>query len=221
MKTISLAFFIFFCLTIVSCKKDAAKQNATISYQLKAKNTSTTVARNLGTLTWTSGYAYVTEIKFEAEGECQIEGQSDIKKTFSAANPLKVDLFAPLLSLGNIPVPPCDYRNSKIEMALTPGAGNAALELTGTFNTTPIIFRINSAIELQGIGGNTGIASGTSYTALTSLNLSLLTRDITALELNAATRDGSGRIIISSTSNVTLYQKMLNNFQDIEEEEFH
>ena len=221
MKTISTAVLIILCTTFLSCKKDVVKQNAGINYQLTAKNTSNTLARIFGTLSWTSGYAYVTEIKFEGEGDCQIEGQSDIKKKFSASNPQKIDLFAPLISLGNLPIPPCDYRNSKIEIEITPSMGNPALELTGTYNTTPVIFRINTAVELEGIGGNKGIVSGANYVSLMSLNLSLITKGIAGAEFEAASLDASGKIIISATSNIALYQKMLANFQDCEEEDFH
>lgn len=119
---------------------------------MKTKNPTSTIACTGGTLAWTSGFAYVTEIKFEAEGECQIEGQSDVHKKFGAATPQKVDLFAPFTSVGSITVPPCDYRNSKFEFALSPGAGNPALELKGNYNSTPVIFKINSVVELDGLG---------------------------------------------------------------------
>ncbi len=221
MKTISIAFLILLCTTFLSCKKDAVNQNASISYQLKTKNPSTVLGRTSGTLTWTSGYAYVTEIKFEAESDCKIESQSEIKKKFSTSNPQKIDLFAPLVVLGNLPVVPCDYRNAKIEIEIVPNGGNAALELTGTYNTTPVILRINSALEIEGAGGTKGITSGTEYVAITSLNLGLLTMGISGAELDAATLDSTGKILISATSNTNLYQKILNNFHDIDEEDFH
>ncbi|GAC1589727.1 MAG: hypothetical protein NVS3B19_09900 [Ginsengibacter sp.] len=220
MKTILIA--VLLSLAFTACKKSATNKNTTVSYQLKSKNASYSIASRSGTsLSWTSGYAYVTEIKFEAEGECQIEGQSDLHKKFGVTAPQKVDLFAPLLSLGDLQVPACDYKNSKFEIALTPASGNAALELKGTFDNKPIIFRINSAVELDGIGGNKSLVGGTNYTALTSLNLSLLTDGITADQLKAATIDNTGTRVISSTSNTSLYQKMLSNFQNISEEEFH
>ena len=218
MKTLIIvsAGFVLLC---AGCKKNLDKEKSTITFQLKAANNYSTVSRVQGTITWTSGYAYVTDIKFEAEGECQIEGESDIHTQFSG--PQRVDIFAPLTVLGTIAVPPCDYSNSKFEIALTPAAGNAALELTGTYNSTPIIFRISSGTELAGIGGNSPMTGGINYTALTLLNLDLLTHGITAADLGSATVDATGTIVISATSNVTLYNTILNNFEDIEEVEFH
>lgn len=217
MKTSIIFFLLSFIL--FSCNKDAGKKNASVAYQLKAKNNTSPVGRITSDITWTSGYAYVNDIKFEAEGECEIEGESDIHRQFNG--PQRVDIFAPLTVLGTFAVPPCNYNNSKFEITLNPGAGNAALELTGIYNSTPVIFRINSSVELAGIGGNSPMTGGINYTALTLLNLQLLTQGITAADLNAATLDPSGTIVISATSNTSLYNIMLNNFQDIEEVEFH
>lgn len=207
-----------FSILLLSCKKDADKKSS-VAYQLKAKNNNSPVNRVSSDITWTSAYAYVNDIKFEAEGECQIEGESDIHRQFAGAQ--RVDLFAPLTVLGTFTVPPCNYDNSKFEITLNPGAGNAALELTGVYNSITVIFRINSSVELAGIGGNSPMAGGINYTALTLLNLQLLTKGITAANLNTATLDPSGAIVISATSNTSLYNIMLNNFQDIQEVEFH
>lgn len=221
MKTNSIALLIAFSLTLGSCKKEAQKKTSTIAYQLKTKNSSSSISRMNGTLTWASGYAYVTEIEFEADGDCQVDQQSGLHKQFKAAAPQKVDLFAPLASLGNITLEPCDYKNSKFEIEIHPGPQNIALELKGTYNTTPVIFRIGTALEIDGLNTFTPIAGGVNYTSLTSLNLSLLTKGITAADFSAATLDSTGTMLISANSNTALYQKMLSNFQDIEEEDFH
>ncbi len=64
------------------------------------------------------------------------------------------------------------------------------------------------------------IASERSYTSLIALNLAGLMRGIPATSLDAATKDASGAIVISASSNTSLYNMMLNNLLDSEECDF-
>ncbi len=74
-------------------------------------------------------------------------------------------------------------------------------------------------MEIETEKENVVITDNNSYTALTTLNLSLLTRGITESMLNSATRT-NGTILISSTSNTNIYNIILKNLEDCDGIEF-
>ncbi len=220
MTAIAAIFF------VVGCKK-TANHSTGVSYQLKTINHSSTITRaystgNLitssvgvqgGTIDWTSGYASAKEIKFEAEG-------SGVHVKFQSETPQKIDLFSPLSSLGNVVIPTGVYESAQFEIELLHTVTDAALELKGTYNNTPVIFRIAGDFEIDAELPAITIKDGTNYTALTALNLANLTTGISGATLDAATRDGSGTIVISATTNASLYDAMLNNLQNSDAEDF-
>ena len=196
-----------------SCKK--AAQQSGIAYQLKTTNRSYSVARmQSGTISWTSGYASAKEIKFEAEDSAgHVEFKSEAIQ--------KIDLFAPLSSLGNVTVAPGFYYEVEFKLELDTTATDAAFELKGTYNSTPVIFRVSNPFEIKGEQANVTIADEKSYTSVTALNLANLITGITAADLDAATKDSNGAIIISASSNSSIYAIMLNNLAHSEQEDFH
>ena len=70
-----------------------------INYQLKAVSATTPVnGRVTGTLQWTAGFAWVDELKFEAENKSvEIEYRSRASK--------KIGLFSAVSDLGAVTVP--------------------------------------------------------------------------------------------------------------------
>lgn len=220
MTAIAAIFF------IVGCKK-TANHSSGVSYQLKTINHSATIATAYstgnsitssvgvqgGTIDWTSGYASATEIKFEAEG-------SGVHVKFQSETPQKIDLFSALSSLGNIVIPTGVYNSAQFEIELLHTVTDAALELKGTYNNTPVIFRISGDFEIDAELPTITIKDGTDYTALTALNLANLTMGISGATLDAATKDGSGTIVISATSNASIYDTMLKNLKNSEGEDF-
>ncbi len=203
-------------LLFAACKKD--NSSSEVRYQIKTINRSSTVARTLsGTVQWTSGYMSVTEIEFEAKNNTTV-----VK--YESAAPQRIDLFAPLTTLGIITLPPGTYTEVDFEVELAPTGSYAALELNGTFTSgvvvTPVTFRVGSALEIEAEKDIVTIADDASYTALTSLNLSLLTQGITAVMLNNAQRT-NGAIIISAASNTNLYNIILDNIDDMDEVGFN
>lgn len=167
-----------------------------------------------GTLTWLSGYANVTEISFEASG-----GADDA--LFSSEAAQRVDLFAPVVVLGDVKVRPGAYEEVDFEITLYGNAGSAALELVGDYKGTRVIFRLEGQHEIEGELPGVFVAAETDYTSLTSLDLSRLATAITSAALDNAARDGAGNILISASSNPDLYQVMVENIQDLDEEDFH
>lgn len=226
MKTKIVSITAIAAMTLIfGCKKANTPNSNQVSYQLKAINPSTSLAFSSGTtstsaarvsggtITWTSGYASAEEIKFEAEG-------SDNHVEFHSETPQKIDLFSPLASLGNINIPTGAYDTAQFEIDLAPTAYDAALELHGTYNTIPITFTLNKSYEFHAQIPSITIADGKNYNAVTALNLATLTQGIASTTLDAATKDSSGTIVISDSSNVSIYDSFISNLHNSEEEDF-
>ena len=226
MKTRLISMTAIAAMTLIfGCKKANNNSNG-VSYQIKTINPTATIAYTSGnpsimspvgvqggTITWSSGYASATEVKFEAEG-------SGNHVKFQSETPVKIDLFAPLSSLGNISIPTGVYDTAQFEIDLSPTATDAALELHGMYDTIPVIFRITKSFEFDAEQPKITIADGQSYNAVTALNLANLTQGISGATLNAATKDGSGTIVISDTSNASIYDAFIVNLKNSEEEDF-
>lgn len=202
----------------VGCKKENAASG--VSYQLKTANRTSSVARVLaGTVQWNSGYAWVKEIEFEAEkdGNNSGSGNNNSEIEFKTETRQKIDLFAPVSALGTIQVPQGTYDEIKFEVEVFPNNGEAAFLLNGSYTnngvTTPVTFRIDLPVEVETKKDNFTISNSASYTAVTTFDLSLLTQGITAAMLDAATRT-NGVIVISSTSNVNLYDTIFDRLRN-------
>lgn len=211
-------------LLLPACSKETS--DADISFHLRTVNRYAQLGRapgtgngvparlQQGTLTWVSGYANVTEISFKAEG-----GSADAEFRSEAAQ--RVDLFAPLVALGDVKVRPGVYEEVDFEIRLYGNAGSAALELVGNYLGTPVIFRLEGQHEIEGEQASVFVAAETDYTSLTSLDLSRLTAGIPAAALDNAAKTAAGNILISADSNTDLYQAMFENILEMDEEDFH
>lgn len=205
---------------VVACKKE--KNQSGINMKLKTTGSSRAVGRMAGTdftgrttgvFTWTSGFLSVTEIEFEAEKE-----DDDTEIEFKSKTAQRIDLFSPLSSLGFINVPPGLYEEVEFEVHIATTATAPAFELKGTYNMIPIVFQLNEALEIEAEFEDVTIAPNADLNAIVSLNLDLLTNGITDAALSAATLT-NGEIVISSTSNVALYNIIranMNKIADIE-----
>lgn len=212
-KTLVLTATLFTTL-LYSCKKEDHTQPG-VSYQLSTTNRTTTVSGTQSmAVTWNSGYAYSKKIEFEAQNAGgQVRFQSESIK--------KIDLFTPIGSFGSVMVPQGNYSQVEFQIELLQTATDAAFELRGNYNSTPIIFKINSAFELDADLSNVTVADGKAYTASIALNLANLTKGISSDMLNAATKDASGVILITASSNTSLYDTMVSNLHSIEGVQFN
>ncbi|MEO5983906.1 MAG: hypothetical protein ABIP80_00285 [Ferruginibacter sp.] len=206
---IALLFF-----TGCSKNKDSASE---IEYQLQTTNRSTTIAKpQTGNIVWTSGYVFATKIKLEAElNNQEIEYESSLAQ--------RIDLFSTVTPLGSITLPPGTYSEVEFEIELNPTATDAALELNGQYTSggisTPVVFRVTTPLELKNEKDNVVVTYNNSYNALTTIDLSLITRNITENMLNAAVRT-NGKILITSTINSNIYNILLSNLHESDEVEF-
>ena len=204
-------------LFFVSCKKSSTNSVSGIKYNLQTTNRSAIITRiTAGNLQWVSGYGSATEIKFEAENN-----NHEVK--FESNTPQHLDLFSSIITLGTITLPPGTYTTAEFEIELTPTGTDAALQLNGQFTsgsvTTPVVFIVNSPLEIKNEQNNVVVTDNNSYNALTTINLSLLTTGVTEAMLNNAVLT-NGSIIISSTSNTDIYNLILNNLGDSDNVKF-
>lgn len=221
MKTKLLLLSASLLVTLLfSCKKEGQTPTG-ITYRLSTINRTANInyrpASPGGTLQasiiWNSGYAYLKQIEFEAENDSN-------HVHFESESIKKIDLFLPISSLGSISVPPGIYDEVEFQFDLEPTATDAAFELKGNYDKIPIVFIVNSSFELDADLENVTVAAGKDYTASSALNLSNLTNGISTDMLNAATKDSSGTIIISMTSNSSIYDIMVPNLKSLEGEQF-
>ena len=203
-------------LFLASCKKENT-DSLGISYKLQTSNRSSTVGRVAsGTIIWASGFGNASEIKFEAKGSNgEVEYKSNLQQ--------RVDLFSGVSTLSNVTLPAGTYKEVEFKVELNPTATEPALLLNGNYASTgpavPIIFSISTPLEIETEMNNVTVLANNGYNALTTLNLSLLTRGITQAMLDNAVKT-NGTIVISSSSNVNLYNIILNNVKDSDEIEF-
>lgn len=197
---------IFFTAVFASCKKN--KEESGVTYQMKTSNRSSnvnsmsgtdggTANRINGTINWTSGFASATEIEFEAENNnLEVDYESQARQ--------KIDLFASISTLGSINIPAGTYEEVEFDVQLAPNGADAALELRGDYNGAPIIYRNNNVMEIKVEGNNVVIGQNNSYNAIINWDLSFMTQGISATALSLATIT-NGAIVISSSSNIALY----------------
>ena len=203
-------------LFVASCKKSSNSASG-IKYQLQTTNRSAVIARTTtGNLLWASGSAFATEVKFQAK-------KDNHEVEFKSQSPQLIDLFLPVTILGTITLDPGTYTEVEFEVELNPNGSNTALELNGQYTsgsvTTPVKFTVNAPLELKNEKNNVVIKDNNSYKALTTINLSLITTGVTEVMFNSAVRT-SGTILISSTSNVNIYNIILANLHNSDEVEF-
>ena len=213
-----------FPLIFLSCKKDNATNNptskSTIKFQLQTTNRSSVVNRvavtTAGNIVWTSGSAFASEIKFEAESNNQ-------KVEFKSETPQHIDLFSPIATLGTINLPAGTYDKVEFKIELNPSGSDPGLQLIGQFTsggvTTPVTLIVSGPLELKTEKENVVITDNTTFTALTTMSLSSLTNGVTENMLNNAVHT-SGAIVISASSNTDIYSILFHNFDDSDEVEF-
>lgn len=201
---------------LLSCNKD--KESTNLNYQLQTSNRSVAVNRVAGgSMNWTSGSAFVDKIEFEAEKN------DDVEIRFESDANRRIDLFAPVANLGNITLPDGKYDEIELEIDLMSTGTDTSFVLRGAYTnstgqTTPVLFFISDVVEFETEADNVTINGGNQFTALTTLDLSLLTSGISESQLNAATRT-NGVIVISKNSNSGLYNSIISVINSIDEVE--
>jgi len=144
---------------------------------------------------------------------------------FEWRGPKTVDLFNLNSVIGGVTLVPGTFANVtiKIESFKSDAGSSPLFYLTGDYtNSANTVKRINIIInndfELR-INKADTLDFGNDLTSIIKVNLSLLLSDISQAELDNADLT-NGKLVISSTSNVTLFDKILKNLHDSGESEF-
>ena len=217
MKQFSLlltgALFIF----LASCKKENNTGN--VGFRLTTTNRTAQVAGRVSSvsITWTAGHVFADKVEFEAEkdDEFEISYEGRVRR--------KIDLFTSVpQQLTNITIPPGKYDEIGIEIDISNSTTDTAFVLRGTYNNNgqiiPVLFFINELVELEAEAENVVVNDNNDFQALTTFNLSQLTAGVTGSLLNTATLT-NGILVVSKTSNQIIYNKMIDNLDDMDDVE--
>lgn len=204
---------------MMGCEKEATGDTTPygIHYQLTTSNPSTVLgtvptgegaARMQASVSWKSGSAVARRIRFEAEGDDEVDIRTGV--------PTQIVMMGPATNLGMIPIPAGEYEDARFTIELSP---NDAFQLSGDYNGTPLALLIPGPISFELEESTLSIAARTNYRALTTLNLSILLTGITADMLSEA-QISNGQILISPDANTRLYHIIAANVKNLGELEF-
>lgn len=218
MKTMkSLLSIAVTLLIFTSCKKNTSGP-AAVDFQLQAVNTTAALQRTTAaSIQWVSGTAITSSVKFEAK-----KNASEIEFNTTASQ--QVNLFSAVQnSFGNITLPDGTYSEIELKIQLNGSSATPALVLNGNFNNgtvnIPVVLMVTTPLLLKTESNNVTVSGG-AFTALTALNLSSFTSGISTAMMNSATQS-SGSIIISSSSNASLYNIIISNINQFHHTEFN
>lgn len=219
------AILIITVLGMASCKKSEVG-GGKLSYRIKTLNHTATISRGLNnqnlisegnTITWTSGSLNISKIDFEAKKE-NAEIEYELKQLTT------VDLLNLSPVLGSISIPDGDYKEVELKLELKKTTtGAVPLMLKGQYTdsngvNTPIEFSFNENVEIK-VEAKNVVISSTNYIAMINLQMNRFTTNVAVSDLSQATRT-EGRIVISSTSNANLYNKVKSNFNFVADCDF-
>ncbi|HTD41025.1 MAG TPA: hypothetical protein VK671_10425 [Mucilaginibacter sp.] len=222
MKTVRTSIIATMVLVVISfaaCKKGSKNSSvvpsgtAKLSFQMAA--TSANLASlppdsvsSIAGLVWTAGNANIGKFAFEAR-------RSGVSINIESNNLTNVDIFALTPLQTYVTLDTGVYKEIEITAFLESTDTVPPLKVSGTFKNdsskvVPIEFDLSGHATVKVEQNNIDINGTTDYTALLDLQLTRLTKGVTAADLNGATLTG-GKIIISKTSNTMLYWKMRSN----------
>jgi len=203
---------------LTSCKKEATVdsqsqgQEGNVVYEL-VRDDDNDGGRTLSHLAFTAGEATISAIKFDARGDDRLEYSSRTVRT--------VNLFDAVNTIGALTIPEGTYRKIKAKIKFESANNHPALQLSGTYLPSsglpvPITLTIDRPFEAKfDIKEPVVIDNNTNLSLLSSIPLGKIDDVLTDNLLNNATRDGNGNIIISSTSNTNLYNKLWDIMEDM------
>lgn len=223
-----MAIAITSTLLFSACKKEKEKEDEEIptkpgiNYQLsfaggtESNSTEKVSEIKTGVITWTSGYATISNITLEAMKDGQkVEVKSDLSQ--------RVDIFKVISNLSNFDIPAGTYQNIIFKTTISSSPTHHSFELKGNYQsngiTTPIVVRVTEPVtfQVQHVAPVT-INAGDVMLALNKLDLVALTSGITEEMLNNAVRN-NGTIVITNYMNSSMYfmiGDILNQYLNVE-----
>lgn len=225
-------------LFVTACTKNADTGNATLQFSAQANNNLYTLSggtitpvsssantNGMATLNWTSGYINASEFEFEAERENNNSQSDTTHVQYQVQGAFRIDLFATPTTLASLTVPGGIYDHVQIEIqGIKSTTGSPVFYLKGTYKNaagvvTPIEIQVNETFDIHS-EITKWQAQTITYTSLVKMHLDLLLKNVTTTLLDNASQT-SGSIIISGTSNTSIYQLVVANLRYMSDVEFH
>jgi hypothetical protein len=171
-------------------------------------------------LTFTSGTANISQFKFEAK-------RNGVEIEVTSKKLTNIDLFAASPSIAGVTIDTGTYREIELRAIFQKSADTTAipLQLKGSFTASggtviPIEFDLNDNATIKSEVEDVHVTSTTDFAALIHVHLRKLESGVTAADLEAA-KLTNGILVISNSSNTAIYNKILSNFTNCGEAEFH
>ena len=217
-------------MLVTSCSKDtSAPSTASLGIKMQATNKSFSLLKSTALATpsfvWDSSFIVVSKIELEAEKHDSAMSANHTEVHFEWNGPVKIDLFRLNSTIGNIALQPGIYHEVSIKInSFNSDAGSLPdFYLSGSYTNSagsviPIVFEVNEDFEFRVKLEGSTLDGVNDYTSLINMNLTLLFSGIQSSDLDGATLTG-GKILISNTSNASLYNKIISNFSSCGESE--
>ncbi|NEU10418.1 hypothetical protein GZH53_18985 [Flavihumibacter sp. R14] len=232
MKRKLLGSLAIFCsvITFSACTKEETTTEGKINYQMEPTNLTASVGTTVSesglvvntnansSLTWKAGRVIVHELDFEAK-------KDDREIEYKLTKPATVDLFKLSQEFGSITIPAGTYKEIKFELVLKKQTTANVFSISGIYKDetgkeTNVEFLFNEDVNIKLEAENLTISSSEAYTGLLKLQLNKLVSQINSADLKSVDRNANGTIVISSTKNAILYNKIKAGFISFIKAEF-
>ena len=218
MKRISAVMLLFLGVLLFSCEKNNTDSSPVLQVKMQAINTSSTILKSATLVTpllnWDVCTMNVSHIEFEAEGKESENDQSSSKVTYEWKGSKVVDLFDASSVIGDIVLDPRIYDEIELEIEAAKSQNTTVpvFYLAGTYTNAqetviPIEITMNEDFKFEVEQEGTTFDGTNDYSALVSLNLTLLMSGVSESDLGAATLT-DGKLIVNTTSNANIYLKI-------------
>jgi hypothetical protein len=222
-KTSIIGSMLLAILSLAACKKSssptAASGTSKLSFQLSASKSlaATDSVPSIAGLVWTAGTANIGKFTFQAK-------RNGVSINIESRNLTNVDIFALTPLVTYVTLDTGLYKEIEIKAFLVNSDTIPPLKLSGTFTNDstkviPVEFDLADNATVTVEANNITINGTTDYTALLDMQLSRVTKGLTVADFNNAKLTG-GKIIISKTSNTSLYYKIKFNIAGCGRSEF-
>jgi len=199
-----------------ACTKEEDTANK-VTYQAKPANFSSSVGASVSgsglavdagansSITWTEGTLNIQEIDFEAKKD-----GSTIEYEYKQL--VNVNLKNAGSSLGSVTIPDGTYNEVELKLELKKSSTSAIpVVLKGTYEdlsgaSIPVEFQFNEDVEVK-VEAEDLVVEANSHIAYINMQLNKLLSNISISDMTMASKT-NGTIVISSTSNTALYNKL-------------
>jgi hypothetical protein len=219
-------------LLLSSCDKESSDMTSELQLKMQASNKTTPVLKSANTATvaptfkWDVCTMNVSKIEFEAEGRETENASNSYKVKYEWKGSKTVNLFSSTEVIGSIALDPGVYKEIELQVKASKSQDNSspAFYISGSYTNMlgveiPVEIVINDYLEFEVEQEGTTLDGTNDYSALIDLNLSLLTSTVLQSELDLA-QLLDGKLVISATSNSTLYLKIKNNISSFGKVEY-